>query len=493
MSLCEKIASSINKEDFERFNSLYKDPEFKRALDKCASVQSVLSLLVAPSTNNLLEETKKLASAPKFDVVQIKPEGYGYTVKVSQAPMGMNPQEQQLTAEQAQQTLPPEAMQAADEQGVATMTQVQAQPDPMVEQAVPIDRFGTYKVTNAQNGRQIMGFVIPGLFDPMSGQPTQQLLFTNGSAYAIQDMMMGILTGVNFNLPASDVPRGLGIFYKTDGKSLMATVPYNIISEVTVEGKTYYSAQTTEGIEIQLLMSEGLKMPVASSGSEIIIPMDFQFLPLDNPIQIAADQNLLKTAQALAEESSCTIRAWKGGCSLSGPVFEKMGSGEHSIEDGLFYLAAAGCPQNKSLPYLEKAAQDKAPLKIYGLFPLSPIEEVYEEAEKQASIDLSFMELPKKVNLLKEITAISMDKEASALVGTATVDSVLALNFINPENISTFVEFIPQLKETSEKLASLVLASQLGLKQVPQSAAVRAMFALEDTIKSLTGLAEYSV
>ena len=68
------------------------------------------------------------------------------------------------------------------------------------------------------------------------------------------------------------------------------------------------------------------------------------------------------------------------------------------------------------------------------------------------------------------------------MVNVDSVDSVLALNFVNPENVSTFLEHLPDLEKASTKLAALVLATQLGLQSVPKTAAVRAMFALEDVI-----------
>ena len=76
---------------------------------------------------------------------------------------------------------------------------------------------------------------------------------------------------------------------------------------------------------------------------------------------------------------------------------------------------------------------------------------------------------------------------------TASVDSVLALNFINPENVSTYLENLDLLQDASTKLASLVLATQLGLQSVPKTAATRAMFALEDVINGLKSLQEYEI
>lgn len=495
--LCAAIAGTLNRGDFDRFDQTFADPEVRRMIEKNASVMTCLQDLTSKPVVEFAETAKKAAArfSPGTDVVQVRPHGYGYLVKVSAAPAGMAPQEMQISAQQAQQALPPEMLQAADQQGVATVTGVQAEPDPLVEQMAPVTAFGLYKVTNAETGKQVVGHVIPNLFDPIQGGPTGIALFTNGAAYAAQPGIVGSLIGVSHNLPIPENPdvRGIGVFVKTNGKAIICTVPYNVVTKVNVEGNSYFAAQDMNGNDIRIIPSPGLLRPTASSTTDIAIPPDYKFMPLENPIQLSSGNELMKAAQANAYETMVEIRAWEGGCRLSGPVFEKIGSGEHDWVDGVFWLAAAGMPQNLSAACLEKAASTGQPIRLFGLRPLSSREEVYEDALKEAAVELLETQLPQRVNLLKEISAITFDKKASALVDTASVDAVLALNFLNPENVETFIEFLPQLEEASTKLASVVLAAQIGLQSIPKTAAVRAMFALEDVINGLKSLKTYQV
>lgn len=496
-SLCSEIAGTLNQSDFDRFDAVFDDPSARRLIEKNASVLECLHRL----TDAPVESAEKLASAAAgafsqgYDVIQVRPSGYGYTVKVSAAPAGMAPQQAQMTQQQAQQALPPEMLQAADQQGAATVTNVQAEPDPLAEKMAPATGFGMYKVTDAASGKQLVGYVIPGLFDAVTGQPSQMSLFTNGSSYAVQPSISGALLGVNFNLPIPENPdvRGLGVFVKHNEKAIIATVPYNIVTKVTVEGKGYFAAQDLNGNDIRVIPSEGIAKPVATSPTEIVIPSDYKFMPLENPVQLAGGEELMKAAQANAYHTMMELRAWRDGCSLSGPVFEKVGSGEHDWVDGVFWMAAAGVPQNLSAALLEKAASTGEPLRIFGLQPLSTREEFVLEARKEAMAAMADVEIPQRVNLLKEIAAVTFSKEAAALVDTSSVDAVLALNFLNPENVETFVEHLPQLEHASTKLANIVLASQLGLQSIPKTAAVRAMFALEDVISGLKSLKTYSV
>lgn len=592
-SICSKIAGTLNPTDFARFEAAFKDPATRYFVEKNASVQAALhDLLSEPmiSAKDLKQAAVRHASMQRADVIQIVPDGDGYKVKYSSAPFDMAPQTAQMSPEQAGQAMPPDALQTADQTGAATLTGVEATPDPLVEHPMPITGFGMYKVMEATTGKQMIGYVIPGLIDPRTGQPSPMSLFCNGSQFALQPSIVGILVNLNFNLPATSAVRGLGIFYKTDGRSLSATVPFQIITEMTVEGKKYYAAKAPDGTDVQIVMVNGMKQPfsmtagMATGGAqqpgvdpaaqqqaapagppaklgampsvevnihngkkdgdkkdgkasekkddkkpeskssdkkpaasaakpkapaqpqtdaamaappapqgpqEIAIPADWHFLALDNPVQLEAGQSMqqgalpMKTAQADAWSTMCEIRAWDThGCKLSGPVFDKIGSGEHSWVDGIFWLAAAGMPQNMSVPLLEKAASSGRAVRMFGLQPLHPLSETVKAASLKAMDDLFKTKLPQRVCLLKE---------AAALSDTSSVDAVLALNFINPENISTFIENLPELEDASTKLAALVLATQLGLQSIPKTAAVRAMFALEDVITGLKSMKNYPI
>jgi len=502
-SLCEAIAGTINRSDFARIDVVYEEsPAVQQLLPKSAGVMTALRGLTSqPVTTGeeVLERSLKLASRPQFDVIQLRVDGYGYILKHSAAPKGVKPQERKVSKEAAQKALPQEMVNTADQQGVATVTEVQAAPDPMQEQPQAVTQFGMYKVTEATGG-QLVGFVIPQLFDPVQGVPVQQGLFFTGGQYALAPQFQGVLTGVSHNLPESGEPRGLGIFYHTDGKGLLATVPYTIISKVTAEGVPYYAAQTQTGDEVQVKISQEIVRPLAATPGEIIIPANFKWLALDNEVQLIGPEADPMAAQKAASVGTlCEIRAWRhelgagGGVDLQGPVFSKLGSGTHTWADGLFYLAAAGMPQNLALACIDKAASSGQVVKMYGLAPLTDHDDMLKDAAAEAVADFKRLDLPERPLLLKEALAIESTKEARALVGTNAVDHLLALNFINPENVETFVEYLPELEDTASKLAQLTFAVQLGLQSVPKTAAIHAMRSLDAVIASLKALRQYKV
>ncbi|MFA5436038.1 MAG: hypothetical protein WC372_08385, partial [Candidatus Neomarinimicrobiota bacterium] len=80
-------------------------------------------------------------------------------------------------------------------------------------------------------------------------------------------------------------------------------------------------------------------------------------------------------------------------------------------------------------------------------------------------------------------------KEAAVITDPTAVDTVLSLGFINPENIMTFVSYLPSIDDTQSKLCDLLLASRVGVSDVSSSALERAVRSIEEVIEGLKVLA----
>ncbi len=80
-------------------------------------------------------------------------------------------------------------------------------------------------------------------------------------------------------------------------------------------------------------------------------------------------------------------------------------------------------------------------------------------------------------------------KEAAYLPDPVAVDTILSLGFINPENLTTFIGFLPQIDQVQSKLCELLIASRLGLQDIPTSALEKCVKSLEDTLEGLKTIA----
>lgn len=114
---------------------------------------------------------------------------------------------------------------------------------------------------------------------------------------------------------------------------------------------------------------------------------------------------------------------------------------------------------------LEKYRNGKdSSVDIYGANP-NPV-----NIEKAASY---FSNTEKRENLLDEAAKYlnrNLVKEASEIDDPEAVETVLSLNFINKDNIKGYVEMLPTMEKISGKVASLLIASRLGLKSLNEDA-----------------------
>jgi hypothetical protein len=69
-----------------------------------------------------------------------------------------------------------------------------------------------------------------------------------------------------------------------------------------------------------------------------------------------------------------------------------------------------------------------------------------------------------------------------------TVDALLSLNFVNPDNLGKFVAKIPLFKAAISHLASCLLASRIGVREIPERSASGAMSKLVDVVRGLEAI-----
>jgi len=79
---------------------------------------------------------------------------------------------------------------------------------------------------------------------------------------------------------------------------------------------------------------------------------------------------------------------------------------------------------------------------------------------------------------------IEREKVSSLILGMS-VDAALSLNFLNPETLIKFADMRPDLEESLSKLCALLMASRLGMTEVPESALTMCIHGLEPTLQGL--------
>ena len=79
-------------------------------------------------------------------------------------------------------------------------------------------------------------------------------------------------------------------------------------------------------------------------------------------------------------------------------------------------------------------------------------------------------------------------KEASALEDPASVDVVLSLNFVNDDNLVEYIDNIGIMKKIISKLASMLIASRMGLSELDEGAVKKAMEGLDSVVAGLENI-----
>lgn len=390
---------------------------------------------------------------------------------------------QVVPQEEVAEAMGPENAQAMKPGQTATAVTDPAQgaAPPAENKSKIIDEFCQCKVQDMM-GNSLIGNCFPqSLAWDGAFTPSPIAIFTNGSVYAMQDTVAGELLGKATNLP-SDAPRGDGVFYSTEGGEAICTAPVTIGSSAAgPDGLPVLMGTDSFGTQLQISMAEGLKSPQRISDVEYALPASWKFMRLNNQTQLVPDPSQMnKQASARAEGGSVTL-FYNGGYHLSGGCgLEKLSADyRHDLDpvSAEFMLGVLGVDGVTAKQKVAEARK-RGSVKLAGLHTITTLAERYAGATKTASALMS-----KIPNLRRDLT-----KEAASIEDQGTVDSILSLNFINPENLATFVSYVPQLEMCGEKLAEMLLSSYLGMQELPEGAIDRAMKNLEEVIQGLKNI-----
>jgi hypothetical protein len=484
-SLATAISSTITDDDANNFvGRLIDDPQLTAAVAINPAFTKAAAAIVSAERVSLRNTAESLVAAIEPTVVQFTKLADGnFKVKWANAE-AFSPQEQNFTPAEAQQMSGTESVQQMQPDQSVTMGTSSANPPLDTPHVVQIQEFGQYQVRVEETGQDSMGWVLPVVnFDQ---NPMGLMLFTNGEGYSLQDEMVGSRVGDDISQIPLGEPHGDGVFFyaKSDGTAV-ALPPVTIQNSVTdPEGNSGYLCQTPFGEQITLHLTPSLEAIHKISDSEYAIPQDMLFSPLGSALHIAKSlYNDAKVKEARALPNRGFIKGTGvDEFHLSGQPFSKLASEIVSWLDSKqaeFLLVAAGLEQASAREKLAEAGRGRRTIEVDGLNHITPLDHVHNDMTKKASEMLK--EFP--YHLRKDLIKI-----AATLEDTETADNILSLNFLNPENISIFASYLPQLNDTSQKLAEMLTASRMGLKQLDEGALERAMLNLEEVIRGLKGL-----
>lgn len=493
-SILSAILPTMNESDYNHFFDELRDGNLRLALIKNGSATSVCLKTLADFTPMSTEKTAHavLDNWPT-DVLQVRRGEHGYCVKTASSKCWM-PRERVMDRGELVRFAGEKIALEVDQNGSVTATDgaaVGAQPQPEEDQYEMIKDFGIYKVKDS-TGRELIGYVFPNLIDT-DGKPLPLFLFTNGSQVAVQGEIVGINVGGGASIPEGE-PRGHGVFYEllTNGRA-QATIPMTIQAQLTSPtqdgdgGETTMRAETFDGRPLDVRVQENISKIVPMDGT-MLVPAGLNWLPLDNAeevVLVSQVEQAQAQKQAASRSPFLEVKIRAGGVdsfSFEGLPVEKLARDSRSFlstDDALFLLGSLGVDLSYAVEKLGQAAAWSTPVSVHVgrnlTLPGELVKSSYASAETKLAGTKSLR--------------VSLIKEAAVIPDPMAVDTVLSLGFINPENIGTFISYLPTLDEGQKKMCELLIASRLGLRDVPPSALEKAIRATEEVIEGLKVMA----
>jgi hypothetical protein len=260
--------------------------------------------------------------------------------------------------------------------------------------------------------------------------------------------------------------------------------PVTIKEKVSSPESVYFESEDSWGVPTRLIVSD-VMVPYRISDEECLVPKTASFLPLTwsrDALVIEEADVLVKVASAHDRTNAVTVReCYDGGYDFFGRPVECLGkektSGLSKI-DSVLLLELLGATAQQALEKLGHVDDGE-------LVQFVPTDQVVNLDGVLEHPILDWSELPE---LVESIKSVDLTKEASLLSAPESVDNMLSLNFVTPENIASFVEVLPEFEGTMSKLAELLISVRLGVSDIPDSAVSSALRGMSKIVAGLRKL-----
>lgn len=483
-SILEAIAPTINASDHAAFwQQLNDDRGLQAAYEKNACSHAALMCLSVPP----ITKTASARNYVKPTVTQVISDDDGYVVK-SASHLYWDINVEKLGRAEVISRYGEKVALAADVNGAATLAEgAEAMPVPEAAAPESVVHAGVYKVKD-EHGIDLVGYVIPNLLDT-NGMPLPLALFTNGKQTTVQADILGEPVTDVVKLPTA-APTGTGSFFEETPEGTRATIPMTLKGSYAGEGGDTFAGETYDGRPIEVSIQPNLASPTGMEEGKLLLPLHWKWTPLDAE-QVALmggekEDELSETTEGGAgpgklASAFVTIRSDGSTFSISGPVLEKMASEDRSylnVDEAMFLLCGLGVEPAYGVTKLAHAMNGNNERVHIGRAIILAAEQLKLAHDNAAAFLRNVPNM--RVNLVKE---------AALLPDPSAVDSVLSLNFINPENLLTFVGYLPNIDAAQSKMCELLLAARLGVRELPTSALERAVRSTEEVIEGLKCLA----
>ncbi len=311
---------------------------------------------------------------------------------------------------------------------------------------------------------------------------------------SIQPKIIGIkIEAPTYKPEFQDIKTGqTGIFIGVNEDNLpYAITPVTITSVARTTGNEYeymINAVDMIGMPVSIAIPFGNSrkttfMRVAKIGSTFVLPKGMKWLPITSLIETPNSIIDYTVKQAAHTKTANAVRVIYNGAdrySIKGldKYASEMCCDKTNMTSAQTKFLIASLGGGNIANDVIKTAQIRTMAIVHGL------KQPRLQSEKCASVKIA----KEKIEEVCANYRSNLIKQASQMENTQSVDVLLALNFINPENINKFIGKIPAFKATISALAGMLIGARLGVVEIPESACSTAMNRLVEVVNGLETL-----
>lgn len=309
----------------------------------------------------------------------------------------------------------------------------------------------------------------------LDGKRTGAVLVVGSAGTSLQEKIAGIKCGeLDTSVLSGREPHGRGVFIIGDTVTEPVTVRATMLSS---DGNTH---QVDTDLGKRYLLKEASVTKLATYGAnKMLLPAAAKFVPITSGDSYIGDTDKLKFASALRELTNAyTIKSnARGGVDVLDTQEQLVHTTKDAPSTGLLFLALGD-------------TADGAKEKVARMCGSSSYSSMRVNAKKKVNTLAKKKTVEKKASALIDVSSIraSLVKEAALLASPDTIDAVLSLEFVTPENINTYIEFIPTLEDAVAKLSETLIGARIGVPDIPENALTSAVTSLDRAIQGLKKL-----
>lgn len=479
-SLLESIKDTILEDDIQDTATKIASDDSLRM--KVLDNPGTLAALKVLHESESLDKTASLSAKVQPTVMQITLTKEGkYRVK-SANPKAFAPVTEEYERAMALAKLGAITVRAVDNVGTLTVST-----DSIVDRDIAYKKYasvrssGVYKALGL-DGNPVKGIVFTKVAD-LEGNDVDMKIFANVDHVSFQDDFVGEkVASLRYDTMPEAHPSGMGVFYWQTDQGMKSTVPIIVSGVSKIAGEVSYDV--TSLLDETAKLSHAAVKDITKIGAEVLLPSGAKFLglPGDSVVPLAHDDEVAYR-RGQTKEAKARIRAandrfsFDGGCGL-----DKLSADQRSNlawDDAVFLSTCLGMNPEFAETKLAHALSYPGGSTVRGLTEIRTIDEFVEQTKEKLATSKDPM------NKFMDTVRQDLWKEAADIDDPDTVDKVLSLNYINPENVKTFIEYLPTLEEAQRKLCELLLGSRIGLKSIDEAGTVSAIRGMEKAIQGL--------